>query len=68
MSSDTRFLIGTIIGSVIALGGFLQWGINSKFEAVNLRLDRIESDIRELRSLHLSAKVPAPNQPSASGE
>ena len=68
MSPETRFLVGTIIGSVIALGGLLQWDINSKFEAVNLRLDRIESEIRELRSLHLSAKVPDPDQPSNSSE
>ena len=65
MSTDTKFLIGTIIGSVIALGVFLQWGISAKFEAVNLRLDRIESDIRELRSLHLAASATKTAEPAA---
>ena len=57
MSSDAKIIVA-IITVGIALGGFAM-------SSMNMRLDRIEADIREFRSLHLMATQNA-NKPSSS--
>ena len=47
MSSDAKIIVA-VITVAVALGGFAT-------SSINMRLDRIEADIRELRSLHLMA-------------
>ena len=47
-SNDARWIIGTVTGIVIVVGGLLSAQIASVTAGVNSRLDRIETDIRGL--------------------
>ena len=42
MSSDTKAIIGTVVGTGLALGGLLM----AQFAAVNTRIDDVRSDMR----------------------
>ena len=45
-SNDARWIIGTVTGVVLVVGGLLSAQIASVTAGVNSRLDRIENDIR----------------------
>ena len=45
-SNDARWIIGTVTGVVLVVGGLLSAQIASVTAGVNSRLDRIEADIR----------------------
>ena len=53
MSSDTKAIIGTIVGTGLVLGGLLTTqlaGVNTRIDDVNDRIDDVRSDMRDIRS------------------
>ena len=53
MSSDAKWIIGTIGPTILAVGGLLSVqlsGVNARIDDLNGRLERLETDVRNLDS------------------
>ena len=49
MSSDTKWIIGTIIPAILVVAGLLSvqiTGVNVRIDDLNSRLERLETDVR----------------------
>ena len=46
MSSDTKWIIGTVIGAVVAMTGVVVTVMAILIGGVNARIDRLETDVR----------------------
>ena len=65
MSSDTKWIIGTIVPAILVVAGLLSVqiaGVNARIDDLNARLERLEPDVRgmdaRLRSVEVAfAKV-----------
>ena len=65
MSSDTKWIIGTIVPAILVVAGLLSVqisGVNTRIDDLNGRMERLESDIRgmdaRLRAVEIAfAKV-----------
>ena len=49
MSTDTKAIIGTIVGTGLVLGGLLSAQIASGNASLNVRIDDLRADMRDLR-------------------
>ena len=51
MSSDTKWIIGTIVFAILVVGGLLSvqiTGVNARIDDLNGRLERLETDVRSM--------------------
>ena len=51
MSSDTKWVIGTIVPAILVVGGLLSvqiTGVNARIDDLNGRLERLETDVRSM--------------------
>ena len=51
MSSDTKWIIGTIIPAILVVAGLLSMqiaGINARIDDLSTRLERLETDVRSM--------------------
>lgn len=51
MSSDTKWIIGTIIPAILVVAGLLSVqiaGINTRIDDLSARLERLETDVRSM--------------------
>ena len=51
MSSDTKWIIGTIVPAILVVGGLLSvqiTGVNARIDDLNGRLERLETDVRSM--------------------
>ena len=51
MSTDTKWIIGTIIPAILVVAGLLSAqisGINARIDDMNGRLERLEADVRSM--------------------
>ena len=51
MSSDTKWIIGTIVPAILVVGGLLSvqiTGVNARIDDLNARLERLETDVRSM--------------------
>lgn len=55
MSSDTKWIIGTIIPAILVVAGLLSvqitgqiTGVNARIDDLNGRLERLETDVRSM--------------------
>lgn len=51
MSSDTKWIIGTIVPAILVVGGLLSvqiTGVNGRIDDLNSRLERLETDVRSM--------------------
>ena len=46
MSSDTKWIIGTVIGAVVAMAGVVVFVMVILIGGVNARIDRLDTDVR----------------------
>ena len=46
MSTDTKWIIGTVVGSVVAMTGVVVSVMAILIGSVNARIDRLEADVR----------------------
>ena len=65
MSSDTKWIIGTIVPAILVVAGLLSVqisGVNARIDDLNSRMERLETDVRgmdaRLRAVEIAfAKV-----------
>jgi len=50
VSTDTKAIIGTIVGTGLVLGGLLATQISTGNASLNIRIDDLRDDLRELRA------------------
>jgi outer membrane murein-binding lipoprotein Lpp len=51
VSSDTKWIIGTIVPAILVVGGLLSvqiTGVNGRIDDLNSRLERLETDVRSM--------------------
>lgn len=51
VSSDTKWIIGTIVPAILVVGGLLSvqiTGVNARIDDLNARLERLETDVRSM--------------------
>lgn len=51
MSSDTKWIIGTIVPAILVVAGLLSVqisGVNARIDDLNGRMERLETDVRGL--------------------
>ena len=51
MSTDTKWIIGTIIPAILVVAGLLSvqiTGVNARIDDLNGRLERLEADVRSM--------------------
>lgn len=51
MSSDTKWILGTIIPAILVVAGLLSMqiaGINARIDDLSARLERLETDVRSM--------------------
>ena len=51
MTSDTKWIIGTIVPAILVVAGLLSVqisGVNARIDDLNSRLERLETDVRSM--------------------
>ena len=51
MTSDTKWIIGTIVPAILLVGGLLSvqiTGVNARIDDLNGRMERLETDVRSM--------------------